>query len=322
MTSNGPLIGIDLMGGVSHHQDFIEPLFQILSMLSAPCRLLFFGTADVIRIIEGYQKETLPFEIITYEVDEVIGMDEDPLSAIRKKKNASMCVAMRMLESGEIDALVSTGNTGALLASAKMHLNMLDDFMRPALLALLPTMTTQLAILDVGANVTCKSKHLLQFAKMGLAYQKTQGHNAPKIGLLNIGSEKGKGRLEFQEAHHTLQNNPAFIGNVEGTEVFEGKIDVLVTDGFAGNILLKTSEGLSSFIFNKLKEHLSDSNPLMQQLNTADYPGALLIGLDKLIIKCHGNASPRALFHGINQALRLASEEFIQKFRSELKSLC
>ena len=220
---------------------------------------------------------------------EVIEMNEAPLLAVRRKKDSSMAVGARLLKEGKIDALVSTGNTGALIATALFHLSRLPNVDRPALLALLPTAVRGVAVLDVGANLYPKPHHLIDFARIGLAYRKA-AHNIEdgKVGLLNIGVEEEKGTAQLKEGYTLLQEEfgDAFLGNVEGREVYEGKVDVLVTDGFTGNVFLKTSEGVSSFLVDYLKKHFGSkageevAHELHTQFNYAQYPGALLAGLD------------------------------------------
>ncbi|CCB89730.1 phosphate acyltransferase [Simkania negevensis Z] len=334
-----PLVGIDLLGGDNNHPEFIiETLHGIFSKVRDPLRLLVFATPDIRNCIESFQElhsGLLPTESLCFfEVEEVIHMDDDPLLAIRRKKEASMCVGMRLLKEKKIDALVSTGNTGALIASARMYLPLLEGIQRSALITLLPTKKSPIAVLDVGANIECMPEHLVQFAQMGLAYQKSRGILNPRIGLLNIGTEEKKGRGDLRETYKLLQKfnspneAPVFIGNVEGKEIFSGNVDVLVTDGFTGNVFLKTSEGISSFILETLHENqaiLPFSKPLLSRLEkelySAESPGAILCGTDGIIMKCHGDANPEALMSGVQGALRLINGRFIAKMKEQLANL-
>lgn len=334
-----PLVGIDLLGGDHNHPEFIiETLHGIFSGVSDPLCLLVFATPDIRARIESFQElhsKLLPKEsLFFYEVEEVIHMDDDPLLAIRRKKEASMSVGMRLLKEKKIDALVSTGNTGALIASARMHLPLLEGIQRSALITLLPTKKSPIAVLDVGANIECTPEHLVQFAQMGLAYQRSRGIPDPRIGLLNIGTEERKGRGDLRETYKLLQKfntsneTPIFIGNVEGKEIFSGNVDVLVTDGFTGNVFLKTSEGISSFILETLHENqaiLPFSKHLLSRLEkelySAESPGAILCGADGIIMKCHGDANPEALMSGIQGALRLINGRFIAKMKEQLANL-
>jgi len=260
-------------------------------------------------------------------------MDDDPLLAVRRKKNSSMAIAMNLLKEKKLDALVTTGNTGALIASTKMYLPMLDGINRSALITLLPTKKSPVAVIDVGANIECTPENLVQFAQMGIAYQQSRGIPHPKVGLLNIGSEEKKGRRELRETYKLLQKfnlsdkNPIFIGNVEGKEIFSGNIDVLVTDGFTGNVFLKTSEGISAFILETLHENesiLPFSKPILshleKELYSAEYPGAILCGVDGIILKCHGDASSEALTYGVKGAISLINGRFLAKMTRQLKN--
>jgi glycerol-3-phosphate acyltransferase PlsX len=245
---------------------------------------------------------------------------------------------MRMLKAKEIDAFVSAGNTGALVGSAKMTLGMLPGLNHPALLALMPTKLNPLAVLDVGANLECKAEHLVQLALIGSAYQKARGITLPSIGLLNIGSEAIKGTIELRSAYQKLeqlarQKDPffKFSGNVEGKTVFDGTIDVLITDGFTGNVFLKTAEGIASLILDRLHEHLSKDSleqlkgqlsDLQSHLHYAEYPGALLCGVAGIVIKCHGYSSPQAFTNAIREANRVVSENFFQILQKKLLRDC
>lgn len=215
-------------------------------------------------------------------------MEDAPLAAIRSKRGSSLCIGIRMLKEGLLQAFISAGNTGALIACAKIELPELPGVERPALMTLLPTRLGEMAVLDVGANTTYKVKHLVQFAAMGVAYQKSRGIEVPKVGLLNIGSEARKGTPELQLAYNELlalskKKNASFSfsGNIEGRDVFNGEIDVLITDGFTGNVFLKTAEGIAAVIMEELHSPLiQESSPqvkeilahLQQRLHYAEYP--------------------------------------------------
>lgn len=332
-----PLIGVDLLGGDNNLPEHLLEVIQgLFDEVDEPFRLLVFATPEFALKIKQFERENPSIfkenRVLSFEVKEVILMDDEPLLAIRRKKEASICIGMRMLEKKEIDVLVSTGNTGALIASAMMYLPMLEGVSRAALLKLLPTKKNPIAVIDVGANIHCKPEHLVQFAKMGLAYQKTQGIENPKVGLLNIGTEEKKGRAELQETYQLLlnfneknNNQRIFIGNVEGKQVFSGDVQVLVTDGFTGNVFLKTAEGISFFILETLHENqaiLPFSKTLLKRLENdlyyAEYPGAILCGVDGIVMKCHGDATPQALINGIKGAINLAHTDFLEKMKSYL----
>ncbi|WP_194848136.1 phosphate acyltransferase PlsX [Candidatus Neptunochlamydia vexilliferae] len=321
-------IGIDLLGGdLASLAHLLATLHALYSEISTPFCLTVFAHPDMTSSIEAFKVANEIKRLEVVETREVIDMDEDPLHAIRKKRGASMCLGMELLKNKQLDALISTGNTGALIASAKLHLPMLKGISRAALITLLPTRKEPVAVIDVGANIQCTPEHLVHFAQMGLAYQKSRGIAEPKIGLLNIGTEEKKGRLELRETYKLLQSFSGFAGNVEGKEVFSGKIHVLVTDGFTGNVFLKTAEGISAFILETLhnnKKLLPFSGPLLrrleQELYSAEYPGAILCGVDGIILKCHGDAEPEALKCSVEGALKLIEENFLNKIKTELIS--
>lgn len=330
--SKVPTIGIDLLGGDLKTPDHILETLQVLySELKDPFCLTLFATPEMATPIETFRKvkgfKEHELEVIVTE--EVIEMDDDPLISIRKKRGASMFTGMKLLKEKKIDALLSTGNTGALIASATMTLPMLSGISRAALITLLPTQKDPVAVIDVGANIECSPVHLVHFAKMGIAYQKSRGIKKPIVGLLNIGTEEKKGRRELRETYQLLQEfnqeEAPFAGNIEGKEVFTGNIHVLVTDGFTGNIFLKTAEGISSFILetmHKNKSLIPFSKPLLKRLEeelySAEYPGAILCGVDGIIVKCHGDASPEALKYGFKGAVKLVQNDFLSKIKSQL----
>lgn len=228
-------------------------------------------------------------------------MNDDPLTALRQKKGSSIALGIRLLKKKQIDAFVSAGNTGALIASATISLPKLPGITRPALLAVLPTKLSSVAVVDVGGSVSCKAHHLLKYAYMGAAYQKcTAGIEVPKVGLLNIGAESRKGTSLVRQAYQLLKeacqissatnSSPymEFHGNIEGRDVFQSNIDVLVTDGFTGNVLVKTSEGIADVIFEYLMEALHQHpSPALQKtlmsiqslFHYAEYQGALYVEL-------------------------------------------
>jgi glycerol-3-phosphate acyltransferase PlsX len=269
------------------------------------------------------------------ECKQVVEMDDNPLLAVRRKKDSTMAVGISLLKKKEVDALVSAGNTGALMAMATFQLSLIKGIERPALLAELPTKTGSVCVLDVGANIQCRPSHLVQFALMGAKYQNVlHGNTCPQVGLLNIGTESLKGTSELQATYQKLKEycqNPEvhmqFYGNVEGNDVFKGKVDVLVTDGFTGNIFLKTAEGVSGFILDfvgdVLAQHKKDAaniiNEMQKYLNYAEYYGAVLAGLDGLVIKVHGYSSPQAFINGIHGALRLSNANFISNIKTSLE---
>ena len=305
-------IGVDLMG----NDNSPSSLLDALKTLSIPRGVEIFpiGTPE-------FESEAKPFHYVVAQ--EAIGMEEHPLLALRRKRNASMSVGLRLLKEGKLSAFVSAGNTGALVSSAKMILSTLKGILRPCLLTLMPTKKNPVAVLDVGANVSVKAAHLVQFALIGAAYQKVRGIAKPSVGLLNIGSEALKGTSEIRLAYHelqTMQNPPfRFAGNIEGKSVFDGDVDVLVTDGFTGNVFLKTAEGIASLILDRLQVPNTEFKKF-QSLHYAEYPGALLAGVKGIVIKCHGYSSAKGFTNAVLGAVELAQENFIQVLQNKLSN--
>lgn len=301
-----PRIGIDLLGSDADSNTVLESALPVLLHLQNQVDFVLFGESKNESILRSIKNSS-------YQIaQEVIHMEDDPLLAIRKKTTSSLVIALQSLKRKEIDALISLGNTGALTAGAAIHLKRLPHISRPALLALVPSQTHNIALLDVGANTICQPSHFLEFAAMGIAYQKTRGIAKPTIGLLNIGKEPTKGTPTLQEAYQQLlqlnekYDYPLFLGNVEGREVFKGTVDILLTDGFTGNIFLKTSEGMLLFLLEQINKPFPS---LQEKLETAEHAGALLVGVQGLVLKCHGRADPKIFSHCINHALSLIKEK-------------
>lgn len=270
-------------------------------------------------------------KLLFHAAKDAISMEDDPLLAVRRKKDSSLMAGMRLLKTGEVDVLVSAGNTGALIASASILLRAFSGIRRPALLALLPSAEKMLAVIDVGGSVKSTSASLVQCAHMGIAYQQCcAGIEMPTVGLLNIGSEASKGTSQLKETYMTLQSFSElsrskfhFAGNVEARDIFDGQIDVLVTDGFTGNILLKAVEGTAAFVLNSIVDQLQDPSPsavksLQSRFDDIEYSGALVCGVDGIVIKCHGNASEKSIYSAICQSISLLKRELIQQMRCAL----
>lgn len=322
-------IGIDLMGGDTSPDNLFDAVLQAVKAYDASFTFVVLATPDIIQRLKEKVSPLQTGALVEFcSVQEVITMCDEPLASVRRKKGASLVIGMRLLKKRRIDALVSAGNTGALLVAATLSLPLLPGIKRPALLATLPTEKGQVAVVDVGGNVSCKAHHLIQFAHMGAAYQRcSQGIERPRVGLLNIGVESQKGTQELRHAYQILADTPEegllFAGNIEAREVLQGRIDVLVTDGFSGNVLLKSIEGASAFILQVLAERKTEGmkeclHELRTHFSTEEYPGAILCGVEGVVVKCHGNATARAFYHGIQGAITLVQRKLIE----QLKLLC
>lgn len=269
-------------------------------------------------------------ELLTYPISnlkisiepasQVVAMGEPPTVALRQKKDSSITRAISLIKEGKAEAVISAGNTGAMMAAAKVILGTLKGVDRPAIATLFPTLNTPCVLLDVGANVDCRPQHIFQFAVMGSIYsQHILGKKNPRVGLLSIGEEESKGNELTREAYKLLQNAPLnFMGNVEGKDIFKGEAEVIVCDGFIGNVVLKACESMAELFDVVLKEELGSKalyrlgarlcqkglKSFMRKIDYAEHGGAPLLGVNGVAIICHGRSSIRA----IKNAIRVAKE--------------
>lgn len=258
--------------------------------------------------------------------DEVILATDEPVRAVRRKKNASMVLAAQLVSDGKADACISAGNTGALMAAGLFVVGRIEGIERPALTPTLPTIGGEgFLLLDVGANVDAKPEHLLQYAIMGSIYsEKVRGIQNPRVGLLNIGTEEKKGNDLTKQSFDLLKTAPInFIGNVESRDLLNSVADVVVTDGFTGNMVLKTIEGTALSVFKMLKGALTSSlknklaaavlkpdlNQLKNKMDYSEYGGAGLFGLKAPVIKAHGSSDSQAIFSAIRQAKEMVEQD-------------
>lgn len=269
------------------------------------------------------------------DATEVITMDDPVAHAVRRKKNSSIRVAAKLVRDGHAQALVSAGNTGAVMMTSKLVIGALSEVDRPALATVLPTLTGRgTVILDVGANAECKAQHLAEFAVMGSLYSSAiVGVANPRVGLLSIGEEEIKGNDLTKEAFKLLKSAPVnFIGNIEGRNMYTGEADVIVCDGFTGNVALKVSEGVFEFIMRLLKEELRASlktkagamltrsafRKFKQKLDYAEYGGAPLLGIKGVSVICHGSSNARAIRNAIAVARDYCVGEVNNKIEARL----
>lgn len=315
-------IGVDLLGSDSPPETLLQAAVQAQSELPSDVNLVLFGLPQA---TEGLELIPVSQEITT---------DDSPLHAVRRKRDSSIIVALEMMKRGDLDGFVSAGNTGALVAGATLTLPLLPTIGRPGLLACLPTLTGSVAVMDIGGNVHPKPEHFWQYARMGSAYQScTEKIKRPKVALLNIGTEAVKGTKGTRDAYRVLAEGASdlfeFVGNIEGREVFMGGVDVLVCGGFAGNIFLKTAEGISAFILESLGqafgEDLTDEistilTALKRRVHYAEYPGALICGVDGVVVKCHGFSSAQAMTNGIKGAANLIHERLVSSLKTALQT--
>jgi len=328
-------IAVDAMGGDHAPEAEIEGAVQASSAFGIP--IVLVGQEDRIRSVLGkYDTAGLPLEII--HASEVITMDESAATAARKKKDSSIRVAARLMRESGVAGVVSAGNTGAVMATVKMVLGTLPVVDRPALSTVLPTQKGKPAILlDVGANVDCKPHHLEQFAVMGDIYSRAIfGIRRPRVGLLSIGEEDSKGNELTKEAFKSLKHAPInFIGNVEGRDIFKGEIDVIVCDGFTGNVALKLSEGLIETFATMLRQELEKTiaakvgyilaerafRAFRRRLDYSEYGGAPLLGMNGITIVCHGRSNANAIKNAIRVAHDFSKHKVNQVIETEFKKL-
>lgn len=252
---------------------------------------------------------------------QVIEMNEHPVDAIRKKKDASIMVAFDLVRRGEADAAVSAGNSGATLAAATRKLGRLEGISRPGIASIFPTLKKPVVLMDIGANVDCRPQHLFQFGIMAAAVSRINDVKNPRVGLLSIGEETGKGNSLIKETYPLLENSTLnFIGNVEGRDVFQGDVDVIVCDGFVGNVCLKVSEGLAEAAMQMLRDEIVKSfrakigyllarhafKAFKKRVDYAEYGGAPLLGIDGIGIICHGKSSAQAIKNALLEAAKMA----------------
>lgn len=327
-------IAIDAMGG-----DFApgEIVRGAVAALQAKEDLRLSLVGQETRVLEALQGLSYPPERLTIvHAEEVIHGGDDPGLAIRGKKKASMVVALQMVREGQADAVLSAGNTGALMAGGLIFLGRLSGVDRPALLAVMPSFSGQaVVILDVGANMDARPEQLVQYAYMGRIYaQQLLGLAEPRVGLLNVGTEQRKGNAQVKKAFLLFQEYvPGFCGNIEGTDLFFNTADVVVCDGFVGNILLKISEGLSRGILGYLKEEfrrtaryragaallLPAFRRLREKIDDTEYGGAPLVGVKGICIKCHGSSKARTIEQAVlRQVYPFVQNNVIDLFRKAL----
>jgi phosphate acyltransferase len=325
-------IVLDGMGGDFAPRAAVEG--AILAVQEYDIEIIIVGQEELIKT-ELAKANYSSDKITVHQASEIIEMGEHPGNAIRRKKDSSIVVGTRLVKEGVGDAFISAGNTGACMAAALFGLGRIKGIQRPAIGTVMPTDTGISLVLDVGANADCKPIHLVQFALMGSIYaEKVLGINKPKVGLLNIGEEESKGNELTLGTYPLLKKTKLnFVGNIEGRDIFWGKSDVVVCDGFVGNVVLKLSEGLASFLMNTIKEQLMTSTigkiggalikPLMgklkKKLDYAQYGGAPLLGIDGISIISHGSSNGIAIKNAIRVAKECVNNEVVRCIKNSLE---
>ena len=310
-------VAIDCMGGDHGPEVTVQAALDFVRK-HEDVRAILVGIEEKIRPFLGQADQS---RLVIRHASEVVAMDESPALAIRTKKDSSMRVALDLVKSGEADACVSAGNTGALMAISRFVLKMLPGIDRPAICAILPTMSGHVHVLDLGANVDCSPEHLLQFAIMGTSLVGAIEHkDRPTVGMLNIGEEDIKGNEVVKRAAELLKDSGLnFVGNVEGDGLYKGEAEVVVCDGFVGNVALKTAEGLAQMLSSFLRQEFGRNlltrliallalpvlKNFKKRVDHRRYNGATLLGLKGVVIKSHGSAD----VFSFNNALKRAAQE-------------
>lgn len=326
-------IAVDCMGGDHGPEVTVPAVFEFLRH-DKDCAAILVGREESLRPRLGHAEQEFGDRLRLRHASEVVEMDEPVASALRIKKDSSMRVAVNLVKDGEAHAAISAGNTGALMAVSRFVLKTLPGIDRPAIATTMPTANGYVYVLDLGANVDCQPEHLLQFGIMGAMLVAALEHKErPSVGLLNIGEEEIKGNEVVKRAAELLRDSGLnFYGNIEGNDIFKGTTDVVVCDGFVGNVVLKASEGLAQMIRNSLKEEFSRNlltrlgalmalpalNSFKRRFDHRRYNGASLLGLNGIVFKSHGSADALAFFSALERAAEAARQRLPEKIASRM----
>lgn len=326
-------IAVDAMGG--DHAPEHPVAGAVLAARELGADVVLVGQED--RIQEVLRRHPAAPDISIVHADEVIGMDESPATALRRKRNSSIHVAAKLLRDGEVHGFVSAGNTGAVMIIVKLYVGTITGVDRPALAVILPSRRGRTVLIDVGANIDPKVRQLVEFGVMGTLFAQTiLGLENPRVGLLSIGEEAGKGTELIRSAHVALEASTLnFLGNVEAREIYSGDADVVVSDGFTGNVVLKTSEAVVETMLHLLREELSSTRVNMLgariargafrsyrgRVHYAEFGGAPLLGLRGLCVICHGRSSARAIMNGIRVTMEYGERRVNERIEEMLAGL-
>jgi glycerol-3-phosphate acyltransferase PlsX len=324
-------IAVDAMGGDYAPVEVVKGCIRALEREKG-LQIIIAGKQESIKsILEGYDTQ----RITIINAEQVIGSDEPPVQAIKKKKGSSMVLGLETVKGKQADAFISAGNTGALLAGALLKIGRIKGIDRPALAPILPTVNGGAMLIDAGANADCKPLNLLQFGMMGSAYMNgVMGIDNPRVALVNIGTEEGKGNALAKEAYTLLrQSRLNFIGNIEARSIPEGAADVLVCDGFVGNVILKLTEGLAMSLFSQLKKEFTAGTAskmaaavlkpglrrFKARMDYKQYGGAPFLGIAGGCIKAHGSSDSLAIENAIMQAVRYVDKQVTEKISDNIQ---
>ncbi|MBO8159441.1 phosphate acyltransferase PlsX [Thermosyntropha sp.] len=307
-------IAVDAMGGDYAPREVVAG--AVLFAQKEKTKVVLVGKEEILKQ-ELAQHNYEPGLVEIVNATEVIGMDESPATALRKKKNASIVVATKMVREGKADAVLSCGSTGAQMAAAVFILGRMENIERPPIATFIPNQEGKNTILiDAGANIDCRPRQLVQFALLGKVYaQVVMGIENPRVALLNNGEEETKGSSLYVEAHNLLKENEGlnFTGNIEGRYIFDAKADVIVCDGFTGNIVLKTVEGLSVFLARNVVKEIGKLPTFFSKMDYTSIGGAPLLGVNGISIVCHGSSNREAVYNGLCVACDCIKNDIVRK---------
>jgi glycerol-3-phosphate acyltransferase PlsX len=332
--TSSSVIALDAMGGDGAPRVNIEGAIKAMQKLAVEIRLV--GPAkELNRLLEEYQSSNERLQVI--DAPAVVAMDESPLVVLRKKRSSSLNVCAELVRDGTAAAMVTAGNTGAAWIAAKSTFGMIEGVDRPALAVVLPKLRGQTLLLDVGANVQCKPEHLAQLAVMGSFYaESVLGVDSPRVGLMSMGVEESKGGPRVREQYEVLAGvGISFVGNVEGRDVFAGDVDVIVCDGFTGNVILKVAEGLGEMVTSALMEEARRSpvygaglliakgafRNVRRKVDYTEYGGAPLLGVNEPCLIGHGRSSAKAIFNAIRFATSYSRSGVIRRIGDNITRL-
>lgn len=324
-------VAVDAMGGDYAPREVVRGSVRVAHEMPS-IEVILVG--DEHRISAELEGAAVPSNIHIRHASQIIEMGESPVHAVRRKRDASIVVCAQIVQEGQADAFFSAGNSGAAMAVAALQIGRIPGIDRPAIAAPLPSKKGRFVLIDAGANVDCDPSHLLEFGIMGVVYaQVILGIENPTIGLLSNGEEESKGNQVIKLAHKLLrQSGLPFVGNIEGKDVFDGKADVVVCDGFVGNVMLKMGEGTASFIVSLIEEEVR-RNPLLvvplamfrgalrrlkQRIDYAEYGGAHLLGVRGICVIGHGRSHESAIANGIRLTVRSARERMAQRIEGAM----
>ena len=327
-------IAVDVMGTDYGPAEIIKGVLQAVSEYG--CDVVLVGDQEVIRRELAREHQENNPRVTIHHASQVIEMQDHPGISVKKKKDASIVVATHLLHEKECDALVSSGSTGAAVASALFGLGRIRGIERPAIATVIPNVKGATVLVDSGAKVDAKPEQLVQNAIMGSIYAELQlGIPQPRVGLLNIGEEETKGNEQCLATYPLLKKDPHihFIGNMEGRDINKGTVDVVVCDGFVGNVVLKTMEGLAAAVMEILKKTLMESGlfaklgallmkpallRMKKQMDASEYGGALLMGVRAPFIICHGSSKAKAIKNAVRVAIELTRKDVVGRIRQEI----